>query len=216
MGAIFFDLDGTLTDPKVGITRCIQYALEKLDREVPSEDELVWCIGPPLLGSFETLLGDRHLAVEALRLYRERFSDTGLTENNIYPGIEDVLAGLGASGHRLFVATSKPAVFATRIVANFAIDGYFERLFGSELDGTRTDKTELLSHALEATDIDPGQAIMVGDRRHDMIGARNNGMTAVGVLYGYGSEDELLAAGAHRIAPTPEKLSEILSRTDAR
>lgn len=216
MGAIFFDLDGTLTDPKVGITRCIQYALEKLDRDVPAQDELVWCIGPPLLGSFETLLGDRQIAAEALRLYRERFSDTGLTENKIYPGIENALAGLGASGHRLFVATSKPAVYAKRIVENFSLDGHFERLFGPDLDGTLTDKTELLGHALEETGIDSRDAIMVGDRSHDMIGARNNDMTAVGVLYGYGSEDELLAAGAHRLSPTVEKLPEILSDTGSR
>ena len=210
MGAVFFDLDGTLTDPKTGITRSIQYALDRLRRDVPTEDELVWCIGPPLLGSFETLLGDRQLAVTALSLYRERFADTGLYENQVYPGIEDVLATLGAAGRRLFVATSKPAVYAKRIVEHFGIGGYFERLFGSELDGTRTDKTELLSHALGETGIDPREAIMIGDRGHDMIGARNNDMTAIGVLYGYGSQDELVAAGAQRISPTPEELSGIL------
>ena len=206
MGAVFFDLDGTLTDPKSGITRSIQYALEKLHREVPTEDELLWCIGPPLLGSFEKLLGDRQEAATALRYYRERFADTGLYENRVYPGIEDALAALGASGHRLFVATSKPAIYAQRIVEHFAIAEYFERLFGSELDGTRSDKTELLNHALDETGIDPGETVMIGDRSHDMIGARNNDMTAAGVLYGYGSKDELVAAGAQRIARTPEEL----------
>ena len=209
MGAVFFDLDGTLTDPKSGITRSIQYALKKLHREVPTEDELVWCIGPPLLGSFESLLGDRLEATTALNHYRERFADTGLYENRIYPGIEDALAALGASGHRLFIATSKPAIYATRIVEHFGIGEYFERLFGSELDGTRSDKTELIRHALDQTGIDPGNAIMIGDRSHDMIGARNNDMTAAGVLYGYGSKDELVAAGAQRFARTPEELPEI-------
>jgi phosphoglycolate phosphatase len=210
MGALFFDLDGTLTDPKTGITRSIQYALERLHRDIPTEDELVWCIGPPLLGSFETLLGDRQLAATALRFYRERFADTGLYENRVYHGIEDALATLGASGHRLFIATSKPSIYAKRIVEHFAIGGYFERLFGSQLDGTRTDKTELLSHALDETGTDFQEATMIGDRSHDMIGARNNQMTAVGVLYGYGSNDELVTAGAQHISPTPEDLPGIL------
>jgi phosphoglycolate phosphatase len=155
------------------------------------------------------LLGDRQEAAAALRYYRERFADTGLYENRIYPGIEDALAALGASGHRLFIATSKPAIYAQRIVAHFGIEGHFERLFGSELDGTRSDKTELLNHALDETGIDPGATVMIGDRSHDMIGARNNDMTAVGVLYGYGSKDELIAAGAQHIARTPEELPDI-------
>jgi len=209
MGAVFFDLDGTLTDPKTGITRSIQYALERLHREVPAADELVWCIGPPLLESFETLLRDRQEAVTALNHYRERFTERGLYENRVYPGIEDTLAALAASGCRLFIATSKPAIFAQRIVAHFGIAGYFERLFGSELDGTRSDKTELLSHALDETGFDSHETVMIGDRSHDMIGARNNDMTAVGVLYGYGSKDELIAAGAQRIARTPEDLPDI-------
>lgn len=212
LDAIFFDLDGTLTDPMPGITRSIQYALEKLDQEVPAADELVWCIGPPLLGSFEKLLGDRRLAVDALNLYRERFAETGLYENRLYAGIEKVLAELEGSGRRLFVATSKPAIYAERIVEHFAISTYFERVFGSELDGTRADKTELLSHAVGESRVVARRATMVGDRSHDVIGARNNGMTAVGVLYGYGSEEELVAAGAHRISGTTGELIEDLTR----
>jgi len=216
MGAVFFDLDGTLTDPKTGITRSIQYALEKLHREVPTEDALVWCIGPPLLQSFETLLGNRHEAATALSLYRERFAETGLYENRVYPGIEDALAALGASGYRLFITTSKPTIYAERIVEHFAIGGYFERHFGSELDGARSDKTELLSHALEETGIDSREAIMIGDRSHDMIGARNNDMTPVGVLYGYGSRDELVEAGAYRVSPTTKDLPGIISSVPLR
>ena len=206
MGDVFFDLDGTLTDPKPGITRSIQFALDKLDREVPTEDELVWCIGPPLLESFEKMLGDSRLAATALKFYRERFSDTGLYENRVYAGIEHTLTVLRDSGRRLFIATSKPTIYATRIVEHFAMGSYFERIFGSELDGARSDKSELLSHALEETGAVAQEAIMIGDRAHDMIGARNNGMTAVGVLYGYGSRNELVAAGAHRISATTGEL----------
>ncbi|MHA1153456.1 MAG: HAD hydrolase-like protein, partial [Alphaproteobacteria bacterium] len=135
MGDIFFDLDGTLTDPKPGITRSIQYALDKLDRDVPTEDELVWCIGPPLLESFERMLGDSRLAVTAMSLYRERFADKGLYENGVYPGIENTLSILSESGRRLFIATSKPTVYATRIVEHFELGKFFERVFGPELDG---------------------------------------------------------------------------------
>jgi phosphoglycolate phosphatase len=206
MTAIFFDLDGTLTDPKPGITRSIQYALGKLDRAIPPEHELTWCIGPPLRASLKKLLGTDDLADKALSLYRERFADIGIFENEIYLGIEDTLSVLAASGRRLFVATSKPGVYAERIIDYFKLKVYFERVFGSELDGRRSDKTDLLAYALQATRVSPSQAIMIGDRSHDMIGARNNGMTAVGVLYGYGTEEELLDAGAHHICATPQRL----------
>jgi phosphoglycolate phosphatase len=206
MRIIYFDLDGTLTDPKPGITRSIQYALERLGQPVPSEDDLVWCIGPPLHASLKKLTGSDALADRALLLYRERFADIGLFENEVFPGIEDTLSTLSASGRRMFIATSKPAIYAERIVAHFGLKPYFERVFGSELDGTRTDKTDLLRHALETASVDPRQAIMIGDRAHDMIGARNNAMSAIGVLYGYGSRDELVDAGAHRICETHREL----------
>lgn len=209
MTTIYFDLDGTLTDPKPGITRSIQYALRRLDRAVPTEDELTWCIGPPLHASLKTLLGTDELADEGLRLYRERFGDIGLYENEVYPGIDGLLSALAGSGRRLFVATSKPTVYAERIVRHFGLDRYFERVFGSELDGTRADKTDLLGYALKEAKVDPRQAMMIGDRSHDMIGARNNGIAAaVGVLYGYGSREELIGAGAHHVCATPEGLRE--------
>jgi phosphoglycolate phosphatase len=212
VNAIYFDLDGTLTDPKPGITRSIQYALGKLDRDVPTEDELTWCIGPPLHASLKKLLGTDDLADKALSLYRERFADIGLFENRIYPGIEETLSAVAGSGRRLFVATSKPGVYAERIIDHFKLTAYFERVFGSELDGTRSDKTDLLGYALRMTGVDPSRAVMIGDRSHDMIGARNNKMTAVGVLYGFGGQQELLDAGAHHICATPQGLPGLLSQ----
>jgi phosphoglycolate phosphatase len=207
MDAIYFDLDGTLTDPKIGITRSIQYALGKLDHHaIPTEDELTWCIGPPLRASFAKLLGSDNSADLALSFYRERFSDIGLYENGVYAGVADVLTALGKSGHRLFVATSKPAVFAERIIDHFGLRHHFERVFGSELDGTRVDKTHLLEYALKAAAVDPSRTVMIGDRSHDMIGARNNGMRGIGVLYGYGSKDELMAAGALHVCATPQAI----------
>lgn len=206
MTTIYFDLDGTLTDPKLGITRSIQYALNKLDRAVPPEDELTWCIGPPLRASLKKLVGTDDLTDEALSLYRERFAGIGIFENEIYPGVEETLSVLAKSGRRLFVATSKPCIYAERVIDHFKLRVYFERVFGSQLDGRRSDKTELLRYALKATRVDPSQAIMIGDRSHDMIGARNNGMIAVGVLYGYGSKEELVDAGAHQVCATPQGL----------
>ncbi len=194
-----------------GITRSIQFALGKLDHEVPDSGDLVWCIGPPLLQSLEKMLGNPQRAITALELYRERFSATGLYENRLYPGIMDTLASLAEAGRPLFIATSKPTVYARRIVDHFSIGEYFEDVFGSGLDGTNSDKTDLLKHALEKTGADPLQATMVGDRSHDMIGARRNKMSAVGVLYGYGGEDELRAAGAQRLSPTTRELAKILS-----
>ena len=203
METIFFDLDGTLTDPKPGITGSIQYALEKLGRPVPTRDELAWCIGPPLRSSFVILLGGNHAADRAVALYRERFSDVGLYENGVYDGIDEVLTALRASGHRLFVATSKAHVYAERIIDHFGLRRHFERVFGAELDGTRADKSHLLEYALKEVSVDPTRTLMIGDRSHDMVGAKNNGMKGIGVLYGYGSRDELLEAGAHHVCATP-------------
>ena len=212
MDAIFFDLDGTLTDPKIGITRSIQYALNKLAHPtIPTEDELTWCIGPPLRGSFAKLLGSDTSADLAVSYYRERFSDVGLYENGVYAGVAEVLTALGGSGRRLFVATSKPHVFAERIIDHFGLRHHFERVFGSELDGTRVDKSHLLQYALKETAIDPSRAIMVGDRSHDIVGARNNAMNAIGVLYGYGSAEELTAAGAVHLCARPRAVLDYLA-----
>ncbi|VIO77921.1 5'-nucleotidase [Bradyrhizobium ivorense] len=202
-GAIFFDLDGTLTDPKPGITGSIQYALEKLGRKVPTQDELTWCIGPPLRASFAMLLGGEEYADRAIELYRERFGTVGLFENSVYPDIAEVLAALRATPRRMFVATSKPHVFATRIIAHFGLSEHFDHVFGSELDGTRVNKVELLAYALEQTGADPASAVMIGDRSHDVIGAKRNGIRAVGVTYGYGSAEELREAGASQLCATP-------------
>jgi phosphoglycolate phosphatase len=207
LDAIFFDLDGTLTDPKPGITRSIQYALQKLDHPtIPTEDELTWCIGPPLRASFVRLLGGDDSADRAVALYRERFSDIGLYENRVYDGIGEVLMAFGSSGHRLFVATSKPHVYAERIIEHFSLRTHFERIFGSELDGTRVDKSDLLAYALQQTGVDPARSLMIGDRSHDMTGAKNNRMQRIGVLYGYGSRDELLEAGAQHVCLSPAEI----------
>ncbi len=204
MDAIFLDLDGTLTDPKIGITRSIQHALAALNQPVPAEQDLLWCIGPPLITSFRTMLGDEARAARAVTLYRERFSDVGLYENKLYDGIHELLTALKAAGPRLFVATSKAHVFASRIIEHFGLAGYFEHVYGAELDGTRGEKTALLHYALDQRGLTGNRAVMVGDRSFDMIGARNNAMTPVGVLYGYGNEQELRGAGAAHVCATPQ------------
>lgn len=206
MDTIFFDLDGTLTDPKHGITRCIQYALETIGVPAPTTEELLWCIGPPLRASLVRLLGDDARADEALALYRARFTEIGLYENAVYDGVPEMLEHLQRAGRRLFVATSKPRVYAQRIVRHFGLDGAFEVVFGSELDGTRVDKTELLAHALRETGAAPERSAMIGDREHDMIGACNNSLVGIGVLYGYGSPEALREAGARHVVDHPDEV----------
>jgi phosphoglycolate phosphatase len=145
--------------------------------------------------------------------YRERFSDVGLFENSLYPDIGAALAALAQSPRRLFVATSKPHVFASRIIEHFGLAGYFEHVFGSELDGTRVHKAELLAYALAQTGVDPSDALMIGDRSHDVLGAKANGMDAVGVTYGYGSPEELIEAGARRLCPSPGAIPQVIHST---
>ncbi len=203
---IFFDLDGTLTDPKLGITRCIQFALAELGEAVPDADALEWCIGPPLQHSMAALVGAER-AAEAVRLYRVRFADVGWVENEPYVGITEALSQIAESGRPLHVATSKPHVYATRIIEHFGLSPFFERVFGAELDGTRSDKAELLAHALvEAGVDDAARAMMVGDREHDVRGAFATGLRAIGVLWGYGTEAELRAAGANVLVSHPCEL----------
>ena len=205
--SVFFDLDGTLTDPKIGITRSIRFVLEKLRVDSPSEDELTWCIGPPLLESFASIVGEQH-APQALEYYRERFAETGWRENTPYPGILQTLADLVDAGRTLYVATSKPHIYARRIIEHFEMGQYFSEVFGSELDGARSAKTDLLRYALAETR--STNAVMIGDREYDVIGALNNGMRAIGVSYGYGSREELVKAGAEEIVSQPEDLLSLL------
>ena len=201
---VYIDLDGTLTDPFEGISRCIAFALEALGYEKPADETLRRFIGPPLLDTFGELVGSER-APRALELYRERFSATGWQENVLYPGVHEALAAITSAGHRCFVATTKPHVFARRIIDHFELSPFFTEIYGSELDGTRTDKTELLRFAArDRSEI--RSSVMVGDRYHDVIGALNNGFRAIGVTWGYGTEDELLDAGAHGLAAVPEQL----------
>lgn len=216
MKAVLFDLDGTLTDPREGITRSIAYALERLGREPPPLDELTFAIGPPLRASLARLIGtDSRDAVEqALAHYRERFADIGIYENAPYAGIADALAELRGAGRALYVATSKPRVYAERIVHHFALDAHFEAVHGCELDGTREDKRDLLAHLLANHGLVPEQAVMIGDRGVDMVAARHHGARAVGALWGYGSPDELREAGAQALLDAPVQIpGAVLSRT---
>ncbi|HUG35399.1 MAG TPA: HAD family hydrolase [Candidatus Limnocylindrales bacterium] len=205
---MFFDLDGTLTDPFPGITRSIQHALAQLGHPVPDAAELHWCIGPPLLDTFGRLLdsADRALLDRAIAHYRDRFSTVGLFENAVYPEVPGAVEALRASGYRTFVVTSKPRVFALRIVEHFGLARLFDRVYGSELDGTRTDKGELIAHVLASETLAAERVVMVGDRQHDMIGARKCAVASIGVTYGYGTAAELEAHGAIRLAASPAEI----------
>ncbi|WP_277373263.1 HAD family hydrolase [Pseudomonas sp. AA-38] len=190
---ILFDLDGTLTDPREGITRSVQYALTKLGIDEPDITALEHFIGPPLLQCFMSTYGlDEATGWQAVNHYRERFRVTGLYENRVFEGVQGLLEALVAQGRTLYIATSKPTVFAEEIARHFGFDRYFKRIYGSELDGTRTNKVELLAHLLASEKLTPESALMVGDRKHDLIGARSNGLQAVAVGYGFGSREELL------------------------
>ena len=195
---LFFDLDGTLTNPATGITRSIAHALEQMGHEPPPLDDLRRFIGPPLWHSFAELLGtdDRRELDRAVGLYRERFGDVGLFENEPYDGIHDVVETLRTAGHRTFVVTSKPTVYATRIVERFGLLPLFERVYGSELSGVNADKRDLVRYVLADVGCDPPTTWMIGDRAHDVRGGRTNGTRTMGVLWGFGSADELRSAGA--------------------
>lgn len=212
---IFFDLDGTLTDPMLGITSSVQYALSKFGISVRYLKELIPFIGPPLKESFQRFYGfSDEQADEAVAYYREYFSPKGIYENEIYAGIPELLEDLTDAGFELAVATSKPGVYAERILKHFGIDEYFSLVVGSELDGTRVQKAEVIQHVLDVYGIAGKDAVMVGDREHDIKGAAACGVTSIGVLYGYGSRTELMEAGADHIVTTVKELREWLYSQD--
>ncbi len=208
---ILLDLDGTLTDPTEGITNCIAHALHEMGRNVPPRRKLAATIGPPLRDAFRLFLqSDNVDEIErAVRLYRERFAPIGLFENQVYEGIANALATMQGKGKQLILATSKPHVYARRILEHFSLDQYFVAIHGSELDGARDKKSDLIAHIIEIHGINPDSTVMVGDRAVDIAGARANGVAGVGVLWGFGSREELTAANPIQILTAPVALIEL-------
>ena len=209
---ILFDLDGTLTDPGEGITRSVAHALRHFGIEVTDRTTLYPFIGPPLLDSFRRYYGfSDEQAAQAVGWFREYFETTGLFENTVYPGVPEMLAALTAAGKRLVLATSKPEVFARRILEHFSLASYFTYIAGANMDETRTRKADVVAYALESAGVaDASRAVMVGDREYDVLGAREAGLSTVGVLYGYGSRAELEQAGAIAIASSVDQLQAVL------
>lgn len=205
---IMFDLDGTLSDPKDGILRSVDYALNQMGIQREGE-ELLSFIGPPLQDSFKDHFSFTENEVHtAISHYRERYQALGKYENTLYPDVELMLNTLKEVGYRLAVATSKPTVFANDILAHFKLETYFDCVVGSELDGTRSDKGEVISYALSLLQVKPEDVVMIGDRVHDIAGAQTCGVDSIAVSYGYGSEEELAAAGAtHRVNGMNELLN---------
>ena len=193
---VIFDLDGTLTDSKPGIIDCIHHALSQLGIELEVSINLEQHIGPPLRDVFERVCGNRVDPELAVKVYRERYASIGLFDNSVYDGIEACLETLRPRVDSIYIATSKPTVYSERIIEHFRLSEFFKVIYGAGLDGTLGKKSELLAHLIDRERLDPGACVMIGDRFYDMVGARANGMRSIGVLWGYGSEDELLTSGA--------------------
>jgi phosphoglycolate phosphatase len=209
---LLFDLDGTLTDNYAGISRSIVHALTSLRMAVPDEDVLRSCVGPPLRKSFARMLQTEDPAeVErALALYRARYAEHGWRENEVYVGIEQALAELASRGHRMILCTSKPRVYAQRIVDHFGISSWIGTVYGPELDGRFDNKNDLLAAIIATERLDANACVMIGDREQDMIAAGANGVDGIGVLWGYGSNAELVGAGARRLVVRPAELPDAL------
>ena len=204
---LFFDLDGTLTDPREGIVKCVRHAAARLGYEVPESEDLLWFIGPPLRKSFPTLLRteDKQVIERAVSLYRERFAEVGYLENELYPGVPQMLLLL-SSKHKLFLVTSKAQVFAEQILEHFGLSRFFTRTYGPQLDGRHDEKSELIRFLLEQESLTPETCLMIGDRKEDVEAGRKNGIATLGVLYGYGSRNELELAGANRLVQSVEEI----------
>lgn len=209
---ILFDLDGTIIDPKEGITKSVEYALNKFEIKVDNLNELCKFIGPPLKDSFiEYYNFSEDEAEKAIKYYREYFADRGIYENKLYKGFEDILISLKENNKVLIVATSKPTIFATKILENFNLSKYFTFVSGSNFDGSRVRKSEVIQYALEINNIkDLSEVVMIGDRKHDIYGAKEVGLDSIGVLYGYGDYEELYNSGANYIVNSVEELRALI------
>ncbi|MEQ2369470.1 HAD family hydrolase [Blautia sp. CLA-JM-H16] len=207
--AIFFDLDGTLTESGEGITKSVQYALEKLGVEAPDLKDLEVFVGPPLLEQFMKYAGfDKKTAEKAIEFYRERYTEKGMFENTVYPGVEETLSELKRRGYRLAVASAKPAFYVTQIMDHFNLSQYFEVIAGTDLNGPKITKSQVIEEALEKMNLSDhrDQVIMVGDREHDILGARKCDVQCVAVTYGYGSREELEKAQPLQIVDSAAEL----------
>ncbi len=209
---LLVDLDGTLTDPAEGIVGCFRFALAAMGCAASPSVDLSWIIGPPLRQSFAKMLDETGDAEEALALYRTRYGAEGLFEAVVYDGVQDALSRLNQSGARLFLCTSKPAVYATRILARFDLGRYFEEVYGSELDVRHEDKGDLIAHILADRALDPRDCVMWGDRKHDVAGANRHTIPTIGALWGYGGERELREAGAAALCAKPAEVPPAFGR----
>ena len=208
---LLFDLDGTLTDPSIGITNSVMYALRKFGIEETDRTKLYSFIGPPLYDSFRAVYGMSHDDANlAVAYYREYFAPTGLYENTVYDGVCDMLDSLKESGKSLVLATSKPESFANEILRHFDLLKYFERVYGATMDEKRNKKDDIIAYAIGDMGIDADDAVMIGDRCYDVDGGKKHGLMTVGVLYGFGDERELTDARADRIAANIKELKKIL------
>jgi phosphoglycolate phosphatase len=210
---ILFDLDGTLTDPQEGITKSVQYALCKMGIDVEDRAKLLPFIGPPLMYSFQHFYGlTKEEAREAIGYYREYFERDGMYDNRAFDGMVDILAMLKAKGKTLLVATSKPTIFADPIVRHYGMGEYFKEIVGASTDGTRTEKGQVIAEALRYTDSPREAILMIGDREHDVIGAREHGIDVLNVGFGYGTAEEREVHRPDYYCETMEDLAEFLSR----
>ena len=206
---ILLDLDGTLIDPQIGILDSYRHALREIGFAHDPAEDLRWVIGPPLRRSFAKLFDGAHDPEDAVRLYRERYTAWGIFEAHAYSGILDAVASLHGAGFQLMLCTAKARVFAERIVAHFGFAPYLHGVYGAELDGRFDDKGELIAHIIETHGLRPTTTCMVGDRDNDILAARRNALPSIGVLWGYGSAEELTGAGADRLVATPDELPPI-------
>lgn len=207
---ILFDLDGTLTNPEIGITSSVMYALEKFNIKVEDRKELHPFIGPPLGDSFQRYYGlSEEESQLAIKYYRERFSVKGLYENEVYEGVDKLLQQLKESGKTLIIATSKPEEFTLKILKHFDLLKYFDYVAGATMDGSRGEKADVIRYALKISGIkDKSKAIMIGDRKYDILGAKENGLDSIGVLFGFGDYEELSKAGADYVVKSVEEILE--------
>ena len=209
--AIFFDLDGTITDSGEGIMNCATLALEYFGLPVPSREEMRVFVGPPLDQTFIRFGVPADKTDEAIKVFRSRYTTVGKFENFPYPGVADMLQSLKEQGHRLFVATSKPEVMAIEVLRHFDLDGYFEQIAGATMDGSRSHKADVITYLLGMTG-DVGQTLMVGDTAFDVIGAAAHGISTIGVSWGYGTVEDMEKAGAVAIAHSMEELVALINQ----